>query len=1221
MDNWKALPIDKYDGTTDPDEHLDVFLTQVTLSTTDDAALCRIFPTSLKGRALSWFTRLPPNSIDSFNTLSSQFTIQFATSRPHSLTSLSLVSLRQDKKESLRAFMDRFNKATLEIRDLNPAVALHHLTTALKPDPFVNSICKKPRSYMNDLRRRADKYMQMEELTEFRNQARAEQSTKSEKPVEQSYRGRGKEISLRERPIRGPKYTQYTPLNANRAAVLEQALASEVLTIPKRASTPPRADTSESCRYHRNHGHSTDECAALKDKIEDLIKQGKLHNFVDRSGSSQNRSYQPRYQDRHRQDRYDKTSDRVRRERSRSRERKDDSAPSHRRVINTIAGGFAGGGTTSSAQKRHLRAIRSVNTVHRQSSRRLPAITFTDADFKGIDPEQDDPMVISVEIHNCIVKKTLIDQGSSADIIYWNTFKQLGISEKELLPYDDPLVGFAGERVSTKGYIKLFTRFCFDEQESREVQVKYIVVDASTSYNILLGRPSLNALGAIVSTPHLAMKFPSDQGKVITIHADQKAARECYYASLRVLPLEERKSKSNRIHAVNASATVDETIWDLDPRMNNEERVEPIEPKVQFQIGSYPEQVTYIGAEISEDDRLALCKVIKENKDLFAWTPSDMPGVDPKIMCHKLSVCAEAKPIAQRKRKMGTERKLAVETEVAKLLEAGFIREVHYTTWLANVVMVKKSNGKWRMCTDYTSLNKECPKDAYTLPNIDRLVDGASGHEMLTFLDAYSGYNQIPMHARDEEKTAFITDSANYCYRVMPFGLKNAGATYQRLMNKVFQHQIGKNVEVYVDDMVVKSRNVDRHVMDLSEIFQQLRKYEMRLNPEKCVFGVSGGKFLGFMLSFEWSDECEKAFQTLKERLGSPPVLSKPDPEVPIVVYLCVSNDTISTVLIQEKEGQQPIYFVSRMLQEAETSVVAAECLVVEGSVRTWITEIMDYLEHGTLPSHPTAAKKLRTQAARYVVIGGDLYRRGFSAPLLKCVEAEQANYILREMHEGICGFHSGGRTLATKVLRAGYYWPTLREDCVKFVKHCVSCQRHDQELSRILGNQKWFKNTRDEELLEVLWAYRCTPQSTTKETPFRLTYGTDAMVPVEVGEPSFRRQYFQENTNDISLRAEVDMVDEVRVRAEIIAEACKQRMTRRFNSNLIKRSFKEGDLVWRVQGTTRRNSKEGKLAANWDGPFRVRHSLENGAYKLEELSGKIIPRTWNASHLKTYYS
>nr|KYP73712.1 Retrovirus-related Pol polyprotein from transposon 297 family [Cajanus cajan] len=292
--------------------------------------------------------------------------------------------------------------------------------------------------------------------------------------------------------------------------------------------------------------------------------------------------------------------------------------------------------------------------------------------------------------------------------------------------------------------------------------------------------------------------------------------------------------------------------------------------------------------------------------------------------------------------------------------------------------MVKKSNEKWRMCTDYTNLNKACPKDAFPLPNIDWLVDGASGHKVLTFLDAYSGYNQIPMHPRDEEKMAFITDSANYCYQVMPFGLKNAGATYQRLMNKVFRHQLGRNMEVYVDDMVVKSGDLAKHVADLSEVFQQLCRYDMRLNPKKCVFGVLGGKFLGFILSargieanhdkcmaivnmvspqklkevqklagwltallrflpclveiakpivgllrkvkkFEWSVECEEAFHMLKERLGSPPDHSKPDPEADMVVYLCVSNEAISAVLIQEKGGQQPIYFISRMLQEAET--------------------------------------------------------------------------------------------------------------------------------------------------------------------------------------------------------------------------------------------------------------------------------------------------------------
>jgi len=227
----------------------------------------------------------------------------------------------------------------------------------------------------------------------------------------------------------------------------------------------------------------------------------------------------------------------------------------------------------------------------------------------------------------------------------------------------------------------------------------------------------------------------------------------------------------------------------------------------------------------------------------------DMTGIDPRIMTHRLSVCKEAKPVAQKKRRLGEEKKKVAMEEVQKLLNAGFIREIQYTTWLANIVLVKKSNGKWRMCTDYTDLNKACPKDAYPLPSIDRLVDGAAGHRMLSFLDAFSGYNQIPMYDRDVDKTTFISESANFCYQVMPFGLKNAGATYQRLMDRIFEKQIGRNMEVYVDDMVVKSGTFDQHLNDLTEIFEQLRLYRMKLNPAKCVFGMEGGKFLGFILT------------------------------------------------------------------------------------------------------------------------------------------------------------------------------------------------------------------------------------------------------------------------------------------------------------------------------------------------------------------------------------
>ena len=163
-------------------------------------------------------------------------------------------------------------------------------------------------------------------------------------------------------------------------------------------------------------------------------------------------------------------------------------------------------------------------------------------------------------------------------------------------------------------------------------------------------------------------------------------------------------------------------------------------------------------------------------------------------------------------------------------------------------MLVKKANKKWRMCVDFIDLNKACPKDSYPLPSIDALVDSTSGCRLLNFLDAFSGYNQIKMHPRDECKTTFITELSYYCYTVMPFGLKNAGATYQRQMDRVLAPMIGRNVQAYVDDMVVTSQVKDQHIVDLEELFTTIAKYRLKLKPEKCVFRVEAGKFLGFLL-------------------------------------------------------------------------------------------------------------------------------------------------------------------------------------------------------------------------------------------------------------------------------------------------------------------------------------------------------------------------------------
>ena len=165
------------------------------------------------------------------------------------------------------------------------------------------------------------------------------------------------------------------------------------------------------------------------------------------------------------------------------------------------------------------------------------------------------------------------------------------------------------------------------------------------------------------------------------------------------------------------------------------------------------------------------------------------------------------------------------------------------------MVMVKKANGKWTMCVDFMNLNRACPKDSYLFPRIDTLVDSIARHQLLSFMDAFSGYNQIKMEEVNQEKTSFVTSQGLFCYKLMPFGLKNAEATYQRLMNKMFAHQIGRNVQVYVDDMLMKSLREYDHLSDLQETFDTLRAYNMKLNLNKCVFGVTAGKFLGFMVS------------------------------------------------------------------------------------------------------------------------------------------------------------------------------------------------------------------------------------------------------------------------------------------------------------------------------------------------------------------------------------
>ena len=267
--------------------------------------------------------------------------------------------------------------------------------------------------------------------------------------------------------------------------------------------------------------------------------------------------------------------------------------------------------------------------------------------------------------------------------------------------------------------------------------VIFLIVDAPSVYNVLLGRSSPNAIKAIPFAYHMVIKFPTTNG-VGMVRADQRVARECYSASMK--------------QKVVSSIYVDE----LDMRDEVSTRREPLEELEPIQLDDH-EHLAYVGCKLAEDLRSLLIRFLKQNKDVFAWKQEDMGGIDPIIITHKLSVSQSFKPVMQKRRSFAPERQKTINEEVGKLLQAGAIREVKYPEWLADVVLIKKENDKWRLCIDFTNVNRACPKDSFPLPRIDLIVDATADHELLSFMDAFSGYNQISMDPNDQEKTSFVT--------------------------------------------------------------------------------------------------------------------------------------------------------------------------------------------------------------------------------------------------------------------------------------------------------------------------------------------------------------------------------------------------------------------------------------------------------------------------------
>nr|GEZ22735.1 reverse transcriptase domain-containing protein [Tanacetum cinerariifolium] len=350
------------------------------------------------------------------------------------------------------------------------------------------------------------------------------------------------------------------------------------------------------------------------------------------------------------------------------------------------------------------------------------------------------------------------------------------------------------------------------------------------------------------------------------------------------------------------------------------------EEKIQVAIHrEHPEQTVAIGSTLTEEGRKELCGLLRRHLDVFAWKPADMTGVPWHIAEHRLNLREGCLPVRQKKRGQAPERNKAISDEVKKLVEAGIMKEVHYHSWLSNPVMVES------LC----------------------------GYPYKCFLDGYKGYHQIKMAEEDEEKTTFITSQGIFCYSKIPFGLKNAGATYQRLVDKAFQKQRGRNLKVYMDDLVIKSRMKKEVIRDTEETFKTLRKKNMKLNPKKCAFGMREGTFLGYKVDAGGlrvspnkvkavldlpSPKClkdvqklnrklakaEEAFKEMKQSIAKLLMLTTPKEKEELIMYLAAAKEAINALLMTERDGKQvPVYFVSRALQGPEINYTPLEKLIL----------------------------------------------------------------------------------------------------------------------------------------------------------------------------------------------------------------------------------------------------------------------------------------------------
>uniref|UniRef100_A0A2N9F532 Integrase catalytic domain-containing protein n=1 Tax=Fagus sylvatica TaxID=28930 RepID=A0A2N9F532_FAGSY len=909
-------------------EHISKFLDSMGPFAANGDLCLREFSKSLVDRAYTWYTVLPAGSIRTWEDMVESFCSKYFHVE-EKITLVNLHSTKQQIGEDLVKYIHRFRDVSLDCH------------VKYQEGELVEPQVEKSR----------DKKSLPQTLTV--STATAPSGTKRKNTTDKVY----------EEPPPLPFTAE------EMMAIFDKWVQDQVIKLPKisKQPTPEEQKDPKYCRYHRYVNHSTVDCRTLRWEVNRKIQNGTL--LLSEAQQKVHQTPFPNYN----KDKgkavvsvviHGNVSD-VEAEESAAASsslvpaavRTLQRSPKFKSLFNQL--GF--GPEARNAATEALITIAAESgatcfTAEAHASRAFlettNAITFTDEGYG--------------------VRRALVDTGSCLNLIPLSTLQAVDLPHQKIQGSPMEVTGFGG-RLNGKP-IRIAANSCpFDQTEAHFVEAALYDDLASTEEPSIV-RPCGTPLPAwedIKDDPEIDLReLLQRKKKRKEREVEQGSAPQCQEG-----PTPEEGGLQPSCHLIQQTENSGKVVVDQlqSTTMNSEEvTVDHARSTVMSPQVVAVDQTRSMAANTK--------KAAKDQTESTTTNPegstvdhsqstvmnSEQEDATRGLVAHSLNVEPGTRPVVQPMRTFHTEVEAQITQEVKKLLAAGFIKPIQHP--------------------------RHVQKDEFPLPNMDLLIDSAAGHAMFSFMDGFSGYNQIRMSTRDAEKTAFRTPIGNFYYTVMPFGLKNAGATYQRTMTAMFHDMMHKEIEDYVDDIVVKSKKREDHLGILRKVFDRCRLYKLKMNPLKCAFGVSAGKFLGFLVHnrgidvdpakasaiatmkaptshkelksflgrlsyirrfipglaavtavftplmkkgvpFIWSTACQQAFEKIQQIMTKLPTVCAPVPGRPLRLYLASNSEAIGGLVAQEDEEgtERPIYYVSRALKDAETRYSGAEraCLAL----------------------------------------------------------------------------------------------------------------------------------------------------------------------------------------------------------------------------------------------------------------------------------------------------